>query len=142
MRRWLTACLATMLVMMPAWANIGRVKNAMGGARIERGTQRINAAPGIVLEQGDVLITPAKARLGITFIDNARIAIGPNSRVVIRSFVFDDTTHKGIFVAEVTKGQVAIVGGHISKAGKTAMRVKTPRSTFAVRGARIVVTVK
>ena len=142
MKRWLTACLAAMLVIVPAWANIGRVKNASGGARIERGAQRIVAAPGIVLEKGDVIITPPKARMGITFIDNARLAIGPNSRVVIRAFDFDDTTHKGSFVAEVTKGQVGIIGGQISKSGKTAMQVRTPKSVFAVRGARIVVTVK
>jgi hypothetical protein len=142
MRRLALAALTALLVAVPVWANIGRVKTLTGTSRIERAGQKLMPTPGFVMEKGDLIVTPAKSMIGITFVDNARIAIGPNSRVLIRAFEFNDTTNHGTFVAEVQKGQVAVFGGLISKSDGKAMQIRTPKSVFAVRGSRIVVTVK
>jgi hypothetical protein len=142
MRRWIIVSLAALLVATPAWANIGRVKSASGGTYVERDGKRLEVQPGFVLEPGDTLITPAKGRVGMTFVDNCRMAAGPNSRLVIRTFDYNDTTQRGRFVAEVSKGAVAIISGLIAKSGPDAMRVKTPTALMAVRGARMVVRVR
>ena len=142
MRPIVSAILMTFLVTTPAWANIGRIKSASGGTYVERAGGRTIIQPGFIMEKGDVIVTPAKGRFGATFVDNCRIAAAPNSRITIRSFEYNDTTQSGVFSVDIAKGTVAIVGGLIAKSGPSAMRVKTPKALFAVRGARIVVRVK
>lgn len=142
MRFWIVAALYALLAITPAYANIGRVKSSSGGALVERGGEKIVLKPGVVIETGDTIVTPVKGRLGMTFVDNTRLAAGPGSRITIRTFDYDDTTQRGRFLADIAKGQVAIISGLIARSGPDAMQIRTPKSLFAVRGARIVVRVK
>jgi hypothetical protein len=142
MRRWMVAALIAIGIASPGWANIGRVKTVGGNAVILRADQRIPVVPGTVLLQGDVIVTPAKASIGMTFIDNARLSAGPNTRIVIEKYEFDDTLQSGSFIARVEKGEVAVFSGSIARSGSKAMMIRTPKSLYAVRGARLVVTVK
>jgi hypothetical protein len=122
--------------------DIGRVKVASGIANILRGNQTIAAAPGVTLQKGDVLLTGKNGRIGATFYDNSRFAAGPNSKVVITEYLFDDTTHDGKFITQVDRGSLAVVSGQIAKKNKDAMRVRTPTALLGVRGTRFVVEVK
>ena len=140
----LPAVLLAGLAFQPSAAadvGIGRVKLASGIAAIERAGQRIPAAPGQLLYKGDRLVTGKDGRIGVTFNDNTRFAAGPNSRVSVQDFAFNDTTHEGKFVTQVDKGSLAIVSGHIAKSKKDAMQVKTPTALLGVRGTRFVVEV-
>lgn len=123
-------------------AEIGRVKAATGQATIVRAKASLPARPGLALQPQDMLVTGANGRIGVTFIDNSRFAVGPNSRVSLTRFEFDDTTHKGSFVTQVDRGSLAVVSGQIAKENKDAMKVKTPTSLLAARGTRFVVEVK
>src|SRR3954471_23844198 len=60
-------------------AEIARIKTASGTAAIVRGTQKLKPAPGLQLEAHDTLVTGKDGRMAVTFIDNTRFAIGPNS---------------------------------------------------------------
>jgi hypothetical protein len=120
---------------------IGRVKLATGEAVIQRGAQRLPATLGFQLIKGDTLVTGKNGRIGVTFNDNTRFSAGPNSRINISEFAFNDTTHKGRFETQVDKGSVAIVSGRIAKSEKDAMRVRTPTALLGVRGTRFVVQV-
>jgi hypothetical protein len=86
-------------------------------------------------------VTGKNGRIGITFNDNTRFATGPNSRVAVTDYAFDDTTHEGQFLTRVDRGVLAVVSGQIAKSKKDAMRVKTPSSLLGVRGTRFVVEV-
>lgn len=122
--------------------DIGRVKIASGVANVVRGGQSLAATPGLVLQRGDILMTGKNGRIGATFYDNSRFAAGPNSRIIINEFLFDDTTHDGKFVTQVDRGSLAVVSGQIAKKNKDAMRVRTPTALLGVRGTRFVVDVK
>ncbi|THD52239.1 FecR family protein [Phenylobacterium sp.] len=122
-------------------ADIGRVKTVVGQASIVRGTSTTPATPGATLSVKDVLTTGPDGRIGITFIDNSRFAVGPNAHVSLAQFEFDDTTHKGSSLTQVDRGSLAIVSGQIAKENKDAMKVKTPTSLLAARGTRFVVDV-
>ncbi|HEY3948554.1 FecR family protein [Phenylobacterium sp.] len=122
-------------------ADIGRIKTVAGQAAIVRAGATIPATPGATLSVKDVLTTGKDGRIGITFIDNSRFAIGPNARVSLAEFEFDDTTHKGSSLTQVDRGSLAIVSGQIAKENKDAMKVKTPTSLLAARGTRFVVDV-
>ena len=125
----------------PVLADIGRVKLVSGMTTIERGSQKIAATAGLVLQKGDTIVTGKNGRIGITFNDNTRFAAGPNSRINVADFVFDDTTHRGRFLTQVDRGSLAIVSGQIAKSNRDAMRVKTPTALLGVRGTRFVVQV-
>lgn len=125
----------------PVLADIGRVKLVSGIATIERGGQKIAATSGLVLQKGDTLITGKNGRIGVTFNDNTRFAAGPNSRVNVADYAFNDTTHQGQFLTRVDRGSLAIVSGQIAKSNRDAMRVKTPTALLGVRGTRFVVQV-
>jgi hypothetical protein len=122
-------------------ADIGRIKTVTGQASIVRGASTIPATPGATLSVKDVLTTGPDGRIGITFIDNSRFAIGPNAHIGLAQFEFDDTTHKGSSLTQVDRGSLAIVSGQIAKENRDAMKVKTPTSILAARGTRFVVDV-
>jgi len=124
-----------------AAAEIGRIKTVAGSATIQRGTTSIPAAPGKTLDVKDVLTTGKDGRIGVTFIDNSRFAVGPNTRVALSQFEFDDTTHKGRSLTEMDRGSLAIVSGQIAKENRDGMKVRTPTSLLAARGTRFVVDV-
>jgi hypothetical protein len=123
-------------------AGIGRVKVVAGAANVVRGKQVIPAKPGLVVEPQDVLQTGPGGQMSVTFLDNSRFAVGPNSKVTLTRFEFDETTHKGGSLTQVDRGSLAVVSGQIAKENKDAMRVRTPTSLLAARGTRFVVEVK
>lgn len=125
-----------------AAAEIGRIKTVTGVANIVRGKATAPAIPGYQLLVSDVIATGKDGRIGITFVDNSRFAVGPNSRVALSQFEFDDTTHRGKSLTTVDRGSLAIVSGQIAKENRDAMKVRTPTSLLAARGTRFVVEVK
>ena len=134
----MAACLST----AAAAAEIGRIKSVVGVASVVRGKAVTPATPGQLLQVSDVLKTGANGRIGITFVDNSRFAVGPNSTIALSAFEFDDTTHVGKSLTTVNRGSLAIVSGQIAKENKDAARVRTPTSVLAARGTRFVVQVK
>jgi len=121
---------------------IGRIKTVTGAASVVRGKATAAAAPGYQLLVSDVLTTGPNGRIGVTFIDNSRFAVGPNSRVALSQFEFDDTTHRGKSLTTVDRGTLGVVSGQIAKENKDAMKVRTPTSLLAARGTTFVVEVK
>jgi hypothetical protein len=64
------------------WAEaIGQIKILSGDVSIIRNTVKSPAKTGDLLEKADTLMTGVDGRVGITFIDNSRFSMGPNSRV-------------------------------------------------------------
>jgi len=139
--RSLLLALAVGLIATSAHAEIARVKSASGVAVVQRGTTRIPAATGQELLPGDYLETGKTGRISLTFIDNTRFAVGPNSRIAVSKFEYDRTRQQGSFVTQVDRGSLAIVSGKIAKSGRDAMQVRTPNSLLGVRGTRFIVEV-
>ena len=133
--------MATLLSTAAAAGEIGRIKSVTGAVSVLRGKTATPAAAGQLLQASDVIKTGPGGRVGITFIDNSRFALGPNTTIALTQFEFDDTTHAGRFLTTVNRGTLAVVSGQIAKENKDAMRVRTPTSVLAARGTRFVVQV-
>lgn len=129
------------LVSSPALGEIARVKSASGSAIVQRGAAHIPASTGLELLSGDMLVTGKDGRVALTFIDNTRFAVGPNSRIAISKFEYDRTRQQGSFITQVDRGSLAVVSGKIAKSGRDAMKVQTPNSILGVRGTRFIVEV-
>ena len=141
LRPYAVTGLIALLAVAPAQAEIARIKQSSGAASVERNTQRLTASPGLKLLAGDRLVTGKDGRLSVTFIDNTRFAVGPNSRVSVSEFQYDRTRQRGTFVTQVDRGSLAVVSGRIAKSNRDAMKVRTPNSLLGVRGTRFIIAV-
>jgi hypothetical protein len=125
----------------PAAAEIGRIKSSTGTAYVMRGATQMPAKVGLPLEPKDQLVTKKDGRMALTFIDNTRFALGPNSNVSVARFLFDRKNQRGEFETLVNRGSLAVVSGQIAKSKKDAMTVRTPTTLLGVRGTRFLVNV-
>ncbi len=103
--------LAALVTASPAFAEIARIKQSSGVAYVERSAGQLKPAPGLQLLAGDRLVTGKDGRMSLTFVDNTRFAIGPNSRIAVSEFQYDRTRQKGRFVTQVDRGSLAVVSG-------------------------------
>ena len=133
--------LVALSIATPAAAEIARIKQSSGVAYVERNAQRLRPAPGLQLLAGDRLVTGKDGRMSLSFIDNTRFAVGPNSTVAVTDFQYDRTRQKGSFVTQVDRGSLAVVSGRIAKSGRDSMKVRTPNTLLGVRGTKFIVEV-
>lgn len=133
---------AVLFTAQPAWAEAGRIKSHVGDVQILRDGRTFAAKPGFKLEEGDVVATGKTGRVGIAFLDNTRMALGPKSRITLSEFSYDRARQTGSFVTSVERGSLGVVSGNIAKSKRDAMRVRTPTSMLGVRGTKFVVEVK
>lgn len=141
MNRAILAILGVVLAAQPAWAEIGRIKRSMGSASVERGKAMLSTKAGFVLLPGDTLVTGKDGQMSMTFIDDTRFAVGPNSRVSVDQFDYNRKSQTGSFVTKVNRGSLAVVSGQIARSKPDAMKVRTPTSLLGVRGTRFIVEV-
>ena len=133
--------LLALVAASPALGEIARIKQSSGTTSVERSSQRLKPSPGLQLMAGDRLVTGKDGRISLTFIDNTRFAVGPNSSVSVSQFQYDRTRQRGTFVTQVDRGSLAIVSGKIAKSGRDAMKVRTPNTLLGVRGTKFIVEV-
>ncbi|MBV8281617.1 MAG: FecR domain-containing protein, partial [Candidatus Eremiobacteraeota bacterium] len=118
---------------------IGQIKTAAGTVAIERAGARQPAAAGDRVLQSDVVTTGADGTVGITFLDNSMMSLGPSSSLALDQFRFDSTTHDGVFESSLKRGTLAVKSGYIVQQTPEAMRVRTPAAILGVRGTEFVV---
>ena len=135
--------LALLVALMPYTARaadpIGQIKTADGPVTVERAGSSQPIAIGDHVFQSDVIVTAAGGSVGITFVDNSMMSLGPDSRLVLDNFRFDSTTHEGVFDSSLQKGTLAVKSGQIVKQTPEAMHIKTPAALLGVRGTEFVV---
>jgi hypothetical protein len=90
---------------------------------------------------GDTLVTGRDGSLGVILRDNSSLSIGPESRLVLRSFLFSPAEGKFDLVARITGGTMAYLSGLIGKLSPESARFETPTATIGIRGTRFAVKV-
>ena len=134
---------ALLLALLPYTARaadpIGQIKTADGPVTVERSGAGQPIAVGDHVFQADTIVTAAGGSVGITFVDNSMMSLGPDSRLALDKFQFDTTTHEGEFDSSLQKGTLAVKSGQIVKQTPEAMHIKTPAALLGVRGTEFVV---
>ena len=138
---WALAVCASWFATSAIANEVGHIKVAKGTATIQRGGEKITAAPGTKVFAADVITTGANSAVGVTFLDNSLISTGPNSVFAIDQYTFDSTTHIGKFDGNLKKGTLAAISGKMVKQVPESMRIRTPSSIMGVRGTEFVVKV-
>ncbi|MBF0153569.1 MAG: FecR domain-containing protein [Magnetococcales bacterium] len=121
---------------------IGHIKKLDGSVKILRGGKEIDAKLGDDVYMNDALKSGPGAAMGVTFKDNTRIAIGPETEFVIDNFVFQPQKNKLSFGSHITKGTLQVISGTIAKLAPQSVKFDTPTGTIGVRGTRFLVKVE
>jgi len=96
----------------------------------------------IPLEKGTKVITGSSGHVRMKLPDDTTFTIGPNSDIVIDSFIYDpDNTPKKV-VANMSKGVFRWVTGKTKALQDTEMKVKLPVMAVGIRGTDFEATVK
>ena len=118
---------------------IGQVKTAKGEVKVLRHGAAQPLAVGDHVFQSDTISTAKGASVGITFVDNSMMSLGPSSQLALDQFQFDTTTHAGVFNTSLSKGTLAVKSGQIVQQTPEAMHIKTPAALLGVRGTEFLV---
>lgn len=132
---------SAIMLVSSALAQIGQIKTLNGEVFIIRNGTKLPAKARDLLQQADVIETGTEGSVGITFIDNSRFSAGPNTRIELKQFQFNPTTHDGDFLTNMDRGTLAVISGQIAKRSPEAMKIKTPTTILGFRGTKIVVKV-
>lgn len=125
---------------VPALASIGTVTELKGSGVIERERNIIGESVGTELESMDVAITK-KGKMRLDFVDDSRVDVIDNSRLIIDDFVYDPNTKTGSLDIRAALGTVRYASGQIAKNSRQNVRVRTPSATISVRGTDFIMVV-
>jgi hypothetical protein len=138
--RWLI--LVTLLLSSHgAFASIGDVRQQQGTAVIERKTgDKIPSTTGLGIESLDTVRTE-QGRTSIQFVDDTRVDVTENSKLVIDEFMYDPNTKTGALSIKAGFGTVRYASGQIAKNSKQNVKISTPTAVVGVRGTDFSMTV-
>ena len=143
----LLVLLANILLASAAHAqNAGSVTFASGDVSAER-DPAVALAKGDAVLSSDAVITAAAARAQLTMSDGARIAIRPDSRIVIDEYVFAAAAPAGTTVSSsddssvisLVKGGFRTITGAIGKDNPQNYEVRTAVGVLGIRGTNFAV---
>jgi hypothetical protein len=136
-----TLAVLVFLAPLSVYAAVGNVTEQVGQeAKISRDKDTITVGKGTGIEMNDV-ITTSKAKLALTFIDDTKVAITAQSRLVIDDFVYDPNTKTGKLAMNIAAGTVRYASGAIAHNARENVRLRTPTATISVRGTDFTMTV-
>ncbi|MEM6905808.1 MAG: hypothetical protein AAF568_07930, partial [Pseudomonadota bacterium] len=116
--RFAALIVTALLVTVPAASaqEIGQIKRVKGEVTLERGGKVIDAEQGQAIERQDILRTGDGSAVGMTFTDNSRMALGPNSELALETYRFAGQGDAGnSFDTRLTRGSMSAASGLIAK---------------------------
>jgi hypothetical protein len=127
--------LVTLLLLNPtiSSADIGKITEQTGSAEIKRATSVIASSLQSGVEMKDA-ITTANGKTGITFQDDTKVQITEHSKLIIDTFVYDDSKKTGKLGMKMALGTIKYASGQIAKSDPQQVVVETPTATIGVRG--------
>ncbi len=87
---------------------------------------------GIDLQAGELVTTGAEDRAHLLFLDGTALTVGPQARLTLDRFVYDNDRRLGALSLTATQGVFRLVGGRISKT--VPITIDTPSGTIGIRG--------
>ena len=118
--------------------SIGEIRTARD-ARIARAGVETAAVAGAALEEKDTVITGSSGSVGFVLNDNSVITLGPNSRMALDEYAFEPQDGKVSLIGNLLTGTLEYISGNISKISKDAAKFRTPYTTVAARGTRLLI---
>lgn len=140
--RWITILLMLVIGYSSAYAKIGDVIQQTGVTDIERkgGEKFEKIDKDFDVESYDTVKTK-NGRTAIQFVDETRVDVTENSKLVIDEFVYDPNTSTGSLSLKASFGTVRYASGQIAKNSRQNVKISTPTAVVGVRGTDFSMTV-
>lgn len=119
----------------------GIVKAMAGEVQIVRNGHTIKAAPNMKLAEGDVVQTGPAGKAGLILADDTIISMGFNTRIAIKSFLFQPNDKKLSLITRIFQGTVSFVSGQIARLAPHLVHIETPTATVGLRGTHVLIQV-
>lgn len=87
---------------------------------------------GIDLQAGELVRTGSEDRAHLLFLDGTALTVGPQARLTLDHFVYDNDRRLGALSLTAAQGVFRMVGGRISKT--VPITVNTPSGVIGIRG--------
>ena len=117
-----------------SFANIGNIMALKGSAKVHKKSNAISTAKsGMIIEEGDTIITQNKTRVQVILKDDTIITIGSHSSFKFDTYFFDGSK-KSILSMRMNRGFFRSVTGKIGKIAPERFKVKTSSATIGIRG--------
>ena len=138
--KWLVVLL--IILTSPSYAKVGDVIEQKGITDIERkdGEKYEKIDRDFDVESYDTVRTK-NGRTAIQFLDDTRVDVTENSKLVIDEFVYDPNTSTGTLALKASFGTVRYASGQIAKNSKQNVKISTPTAVIGVRGTDFSMTV-
>ena len=129
------------LIVKPAYGTVGEIGQIQGSGVLERqGDIVIEGGAGVGVQSMDEAVT-ANGTMRIDFIDETRVELTEQSRLVIDEFVYDPANDVGSLSIKASLGTVRYASGQIAKKYKQNVKIRTPSATIGVRGTDFIMVV-
>lgn len=120
---------------------VGIIKSVNGTVYLRSAKVTVKAVPHMRISQGDYITTDRHSSVGLIFEDDTVLSLGPNSEIIIESFLFNPADSELSFVARMVKGTFSFITGQIAKLAPTKVTLLTPEATLGVRGTTFLVKI-
>lgn len=124
-----------------AWAAAGTVQVVLGQARIIQSTGQERAAiKGDQVYTGDTITTGASGQVQLRMIDDARMWVRPNSRLLIEQYPVDAAAAQEARAQTATRlleGGLRAATGAIGRRSPDKVRLSTPNAVIGIRGTEL-----
>ncbi len=120
---------------------VAHVDQFQGEVAITRGGAPIEVTAGTPLMTADAITTASNGAIGLRFVDETTIALGPDSQMTLQEYVFAPEQSKFAFVVSIFKGSASYVSGLIAKLSPESTRIVTPSASIGVRGTKFAIEV-
>ncbi len=118
----------------------GFVKSVRGNVQLlsTSGSAR-PASAGDALAAVDRIVTGPESSAAVVLRDDTTLVVGPSSRLDLKEFHFNATTHDGGMLVSLLRGSMRMITGLIGKKNPDAVRVETQTATIGIRGTDFIV---
>jgi hypothetical protein len=135
--------LALLLLVIPTivYSAVGTITEQEGSSNIQRQKNSLPSTKGASVEMLDIVVT-GKGKTSITFVDDTKVSVTENSKLVIDDFVYDPKSKgTGKLAMKVALGTVRYASGAVAHENPNNVKINTPTATIAVRGTDFVMSV-
>jgi len=130
--RFLGLCLL-LLTPMVAAAGIGVFTDVQGDTHIQRGEGYLAAAPGVDVEEDDIIETGDNASAQVEMQDGSLLKLGAASRLLLADYRFDNAGNVVSAGIEVLSGWLRFAVSKL-RSNESRYAISTPTMTIGIRG--------
>ena len=112
----------------------GKVTRVKGDAVAEAGGKARTLAEGAEIFVGETLRTGKATRLEVVMVDEAKLTLGDNSRLLVEAYLFNEAGNSGKGSLKVVSGVFRAVSGKLGKVPGAPFQVKMQTATLGIRG--------